>query len=558
VAEPGAARGEVRGKQLVAAAVDAGSPAWEAGLVEGDEVRLFAFDGRAVAGGPAAWLKRLQRPVPGREHYFEVRRDGRKYELLTTVRQRPLWRFAASRDGEWVLWMWRNSFYDTSARGDSLVGWHVNAPDLDREPAFYPAERYRKFFERPDVIDKLLQTRDVRAALRLVSDNPVPLRFDALEPPAARLDLDAALVRDGAVRATLIATPRGDNPDHQPRLAELWVNDHRFKTWEDVSAWERTAEGYRQAVAIPAELLRTGPNTLTFQTFNRLGGRSQATGVVHAERPLREPRLVGLAVGINDYSAVKPARGVRALGNLESATNDAAALHERLRSQERRRFAAAEVRLLRDAEASRPAILAALDNLAAEARAGQLGPDDCCVLFLAGHGVFAEFRRDPALLPRTEFVFCCPRFDPARPEETGLTSRLLADKLAALPCRKVVLLDACHAGEATTSLVRDLTPEGQGPVILAACDRSQFSYEYREPGRPAGNGVFTLALSEALGDRLAEAAGADGELTARELFAYTRGRVPELLKRLNLQEHQQVPALFVPPGDEQYPLAVAR
>ena len=85
----------------------------------------------------------LRDPVPGLDHHFRVKRDSRLVDMQTTVRQRPLWRFFPMRDGEWVLWMWRNPFYDTSTRGDFAIGWHVNAADLTSTPAFYRAERFR-------------------------------------------------------------------------------------------------------------------------------------------------------------------------------------------------------------------------------------------------------------------------------------------------------------------------------------------------------------------------------------------------------------------------------
>ena len=83
---------EAEGNGLRVKKVDAGSPAWEAGLVEGDNVVFFAFAGKPLKGGPAAWKERLEDPVPGKEHYFRVRRDGKNVDMLTTARQRPLWR----------------------------------------------------------------------------------------------------------------------------------------------------------------------------------------------------------------------------------------------------------------------------------------------------------------------------------------------------------------------------------------------------------------------------------------------------------------------------------
>jgi WD40 repeat protein len=546
----------VRGGRLRVEAVDVGSPAWEAGLVEKDEVTLFAFgvnrflydpDNQvpaaerrrrkieAATADPEECLGRLRRPVPGQEHYFRVRRAGRTLDLLTTVRQRPLWRFFPTRDGEWVLWMWRNSFYDTSTKGDFSIGWHVNSPDLDREPAFYRAEQFRKHFERPDVIDKLLLTHDVRAALHLVSDNPLPQRFDDREPPAVQMELGA--VRPGQdVKATLRVTPHGDNPDLQPGTAELWVNDHRVGKWDDIVSWDKEGRRptYRRTVAVPYARLRAGRNVLTFQTYNRLGGRSDAVAPVLCDRHLPDrPRLLGLAAGINDYSAALPAPGgKRALGNLESACKDAEAIRSTWASQPR--YAGADIFLHLDARAGRKELLDALDDLARRA-----GPDDLCVLFLAGHGVFREGRRGGD----SSFVFCCPRYDPSRPADTGLTSRVLYDRLAAIPCRKLLILDACHSGAAANP-VRDLTPGGQGPVILAACDRNQSSYENKK----YGHGLFTYALLEALDGRR--------DLDVRGLFAYARSRLPDLLAEIDLPRYQQVPILFAPqPLDENYLLA---
>ena len=194
---------------LIVDNVDVGSPAWEAGLIKGDEVVYFAFDKNEFLYDPqgkvpdarraelkvkkvgtiAECLDRLQQPVPGKEFYFRIKRGQREIDLLTTVRQRPLWRFFPTHDRQWVLWMWRSYYYDTSTNGDFLIGWHVNNRDLDKEPAFYRAEQFRKYFHRPEVIDKLLGTRDVEAALRVATNNPVPPAFDDMEPPAVQIEL---------------------------------------------------------------------------------------------------------------------------------------------------------------------------------------------------------------------------------------------------------------------------------------------------------------------------------------------------------------------------------
>jgi hypothetical protein len=436
--------------------------------------------------------------------------------------------------------MWRNSYYDTSTKGDFYIGWHVNNSDLTKAPKVYRAEQFRKQLEHQDVLDELLKSRDVEAALRLVSDNPVPLRFDLAEPPEVGVDLGP--VRAGQdVNITLRATPHGDNPDHQPHRAELWINDFRLAAWDKPGQWEKQGATYVRSLTIPHDHLRAGRNIITFQSYNRLGGRSEKTAAVQVDRPVRRPRLLGLAVGINDYSAALPApRGRRLFGNLQSARLDAEAMSKAWAAQEY--YAGADMLLHLDERAGRNELLAALDELAHKAH-----PDDRCVIFLAGHGVF---------LPRgsqTTFLFCCPHYDPARPQETGITSEVLYEKLAAIPCRKLVMLDACHSGEAANP-VRLLTPGGQGPTVIAACDRNQSSYENKE----FGHGLFTYAVLEALGPRLDAASDPNhkGQLRGLDLYRYTRSRLPQLLRQILLPENQQVPILYAPPGADDVPYAV--
>src|SRR5262249_45999115 len=194
------ARFEVKGDRLVAAKVDPGGPAWEAGLVEGDKMKLLAIGRNLVQGGPEAWKKALEEPTVGLTYTFYVDRTaGDKTEekqLLSTWRQRALWRFFPTRHDapqpdEWVLWMWRTPFYDTSTSGDSFLAWHVNGPKLTETPRLFKAEQLRDPFQSRDAIDKLIETRDPAEALKTAmgDDNLQPLSFDKIEPPPLQLEV---------------------------------------------------------------------------------------------------------------------------------------------------------------------------------------------------------------------------------------------------------------------------------------------------------------------------------------------------------------------------------
>jgi uncharacterized caspase-like protein len=258
------------------------------------------------------------------------------------------------------------------------------------------------------------------------------------------------------------------------------------------------------------------------------------------------PRLIFLSVGINNYKAAKRAPGKGVLGDLEEAVNDAKELPTAWASQ---KLFGAKVLMppLTDMDATRPAILAGLKDLAQIAR-----PDDICVVFLSGHGDYQEEK--PTLAggpPRSVFVFCPPDYDPNNPYKTGVTNEELFDKLAAIPCRKLLILDACHSGAAADNPARDFAPDGQGPIVMAACDLNQSSLEDKK----FGHGLFTRAILDALDDAQSypDHDGAK-ELWATDLFRHTRKEMPALLKLIDKRESAQVPILFAP-GNQDFPVA---
>jgi WD40 repeat protein len=539
---------EMKGKDIVVKQVDVGSPAWEAGLLAGDVVKAFHFAGnREPMKDTEEILKQLRNPVPGLEHRFDVLRDGKLVPLLnTTARQRPLWRFFPTRDNEWVLWMWQNSYYDSSTNGDFSIGWLVNAPNRDREPQFYRAEQFRKLYRRKSVLNKLLLNNDVEEALRFaMGNNPQPTRFDDNEPPALALALSAAATKADDVKATLTARPPLGSVDFQPVRAELWINDYRLVNEKMPDDWRPNGKALERVVTIPNGKLRAGENVLTYQVYNRAGGRAEAVATLTCTRPSAEPRLFGLVVGVNKYGRSKVATpaGRGQLRDLNSACRDAEAIRDILLAQKGFYTDTDLIKELDD-KATRDDILAALAKLAEK-----VGPEDRCVIYLGGHGTFDA--KGDADADDATWRFCCPDFDDTKAAKTSISDEELQIRLAAIAGRKLVLLDACHSGQAATeNPVRALVPSGQGPIIIAACNRNQEALENKQ------HGLFTSALLEALGDKFKDA-DTDGNKTldARELFQYTYRRMPGLLKDVPAPEFAQVPTWFAPEDVKLYPLA---
>ncbi|MBN9088862.1 MAG: caspase family protein [Reyranella sp.] len=229
------------------------------------------------------------------------------------------------------------------------------------------------------------------------------------------------------------------------------------------------------------------------------------------------PGAHALLVAIANYRTVR---------NLpEAVINDADDIATVLQSSERCGYDPAKVRILRDAKATKDAILAELDRLAAVA-----GPNDSVCIYFSGHGWRADHAEESFLLP----------VDVARADLTGtaIAASTFSDKLHAIGANRVtVFLDACHAGGAgaikgasdpdgetlgISSKSIDMLSAGVGRAIIASSRLTETSLIL--PG--ARNSAFTTALLEGL-NGAADFYG-EGVVKLFSLFEYVADRVPAI------------------------------
>ena len=186
-------------------------------------------------------------------------------------------------------------------------------------------------------------------------------------------------------------------------------------------------------------------------------------------------------------------------------------------------FPARQVKLLTGPQAGRGAILAALDNLAKQA-----DENATLVVFFSRQGYRASH---PAL--GSQYYLRSYGYDTGDLPGSAISGKELAEKLAAIPARKILLLlDCCHAGGvggakapglefAKAPLPADVLPRleaSRGRELIASCQADELSYA----GKPYSE--FALALLEALaGEGVAKK---DGLLRIAELALYTRQVVP--------------------------------
>jgi len=71
-------------------------------------------------------------------------------------------------DRRWIAWT-PKGYYAASPGGEDLNGWLVNGATWDSTPDFFPLSRFRSKFYRPDIVQKVLETRDEATAIAVAN-----------------------------------------------------------------------------------------------------------------------------------------------------------------------------------------------------------------------------------------------------------------------------------------------------------------------------------------------------------------------------------------------------
>lgn len=444
----------------------------------------------------AAGKQQWQKPVPGAAWAVNISGDGhvavagfgdgtlRWYrtsdgeELLALFAEPPEADGDADNPLRWVLWT-PQGYYRASAGGEELIGWHVNN-GADKAPDFYPADRFREQFYRPDVIARVLDELDVDKALAkadkargtaTVKASPLELRPPVIritdpsrsepqrdqklvllyEAESATAPIEKIQVRVNGRQAKLLA-------EHKPRFSRdrLFVQGRVEIEVPPENANVELLASNRHSTSVPARYV-----------VNWQGGEDW-----------RKPRLFVLAVGVSRYAdeAYK----------LNYAAKDAEDFVAAIRQQKGRLYRDVQVRLLPDAEASRNAVLDGLEWLELNT-----GARDVAMLFMSGHGSQDSHGR---------YRFLPHDYNPLREKRSTITDATLQEFLSAVPGKVVAFLDTCHSGGAGGTkapsqpdmirLANELADADSGVVVFSSSTGKQYSLE-DDAWR---NGAFTEAL----------------------------------------------------------------
>jgi hypothetical protein len=508
------------------------------GFLLGTNFNLRRFD----AAGTNVWTKAAPGKVGAviasadKEVAVAIYADGTVRWHRVADGEELLVLFVHAPDKRWIAWTPRG-YYAASPGGEELIGWHVNR-GWDASADFFPAGQFRERFYRPDILQLVLQTRDLESAIAIANERANRRReeeniSDSLPPIVEILDL-----RDGAVVTgdTLTVPYKLRSPSGRDVIAVEALIDGRPLSARGLA---RLKDDRPEADSCPGErglarLSTCADGMVTVDIPHHdfelsLIARTADVVSVPARVKLKwqgeggepaKPRLFAVLVGVSQY-------GDQRL-SLSYAAQDAKDLERALKLQADALYGPVETKLLVDADATVPNILDALAWLEDNVTEADVG-----VLFLAGHGVTDE---------RQRFYYLPHEADPERLRATAVSDASIQETIGALSGKVLFLVDACHSADAfrgagaggaadVTSVVNEFSAAQNGVVMFASSTGREVSFE-----RPEWeNGAFTEALLEGLAGK-ADFTG-DGSLTVAEVDLWLSERVKSLT---DLQQHAVV------------------
>jgi hypothetical protein len=255
-------------------------------------------------------------------------------------------------------------------------------------------------------------------------------------------------------------------------------------------------------------------------------GQWQAPLTPRPKANMGRVNLYGLSVGVTHPP-------------IRFAASDATALADAFEREQGRGFANVEFEVLNTPDRNRTDQIAAVTERWANSLKPQ--PDDWVVVFVSG--MLLDHHNDLRLVGSD--------YDPATPRSTTLSLRALLTDLNALPCRKLILLDASltptprpgqYSPRPGANRAFDFSArQFPNTWILAGGQPDQAVYE----DAAWQHGAFTRALLDALSGKADT--DTDGQLRLDELNAYLSENVPVLVRK-QLQKEQQ-PTWLLRSGD---------
>lgn len=243
---------------------------------------------------------------------------------------------------------------------------------------------------------------------------------------------------------------------------------------------------------------------------------------------------------IVDYSPLRPNLHILSIGtetNLQYTLKDARDFARLFISQGglagNRIFSKVLIDTLIGSHATAQEIKGTIEELKVRYFTGSISADDVILTFISSHGFLLD----------GDFRVQGDDYSPARQRSTSVSFKdEVVGILEAIPCKKIIMIDACHSGGARANPsdinfeIKKLNSVEKGITVFASSRGEEQSYE--DPLWQ--NGAFTASIIKALN---AGKADADGNriISLHELSAYVSKDVAVAVK--NVKKRPQNPVL---------------
>ncbi len=483
----------------------------------GTEWSLRLFD----RAGEQQWWK----PVPDVAWAVNISGDGRlavaaygdgtiRWHRMTDGEE--LLALFPHQDGKrWIAWT-PTGYYQASAGGEDLIGWHLNN-GAAAAPGFFPASRFRDTFYRPDVVAHVLQTLDEDEALRRADQargaRTATRDVRATRPPVVAILAPAEGSPITETKLTLMyeaVSKTGPITGIEARVdgRPARVIAHRLSYRNE----RRQVIGQMTVEVPPANAV------VSIIASNKHGTGQPADYAVNwtGGKDWYKPDLYVLAVGVSKYNDDNL--------DLKFAAKDAKDFVEAVETQKGRGlYRTVTTKLLPDKKATRTNILNGMDWLEK-----QTGSRDVAILFLAGHGIKG---------PDGKYHFLSWDADFNSLRRTTVRDFEFMEFLGAVAGKTLMFQDTCFSGKLMANrqlragdsradvdrFANELADAVTGVIVFSSSTENQFSKENEK----WGNGAFTKALVEGIREGKADFTK-DLHVSVAELEVYISDRVKAL------------------------------
>jgi hypothetical protein len=238
-----------------------------------------------------------------------------------------------------------------------------------------------------------------------------------------------------------------------------------------------------------------------------------------------------------NYSPIRPNVYLLSIGtqlNLKYAYKDArdiARLYANQSHQTYKLFNSVQIDTLIGPAAITTEIRGMIETIKNKFHTGQIAEDDIVMLFISSHGFMDD---------KGDFRIQGNDYVPERRSTTSVSYKHdILDQLDELPCKKLVLIDACHSGGARANAtdildaIHDIKNAPRGFAILTSSSKDEESYEDIK----WQNGAFTEAILKGLKEGKADL-NKNGIITLMELDQFIGAEVPSMVTLVkNKEQH---------------------